>query len=98
MGNAVWLFLALPQWFFSSILMPFGAGALTIIPALGVVCFGIAATLGVRLRAKKLWISAFLVYRLREVWLPAILLAAFSMSYASWAWFVAQMAFTDMWL
>lgn len=37
MGNAIWLFFALPEWYFSTILQPFSAGPLTVIPALGIV-------------------------------------------------------------
>jgi hypothetical protein len=37
MGDAVWLFFALPNWYFSTIVTPFGAGTLTAIPTLGIV-------------------------------------------------------------
>ncbi len=59
MGNAFWLFFALPKWFFSSILAPFSAGALTLIPVAGIVCLIIGIVLAVRLRAKSLWVFAF---------------------------------------
>ena len=139
MGNAIWLFTALPKWFLSSVLSPFSAGALTLIPAIGTVCLAIGIVLAVRLRAKALWsfvvpalisqafvavagffrgafdsstaepilgtflaiqlvLSLYLVYRQRKTWLPATLLAAFSISYAFHAWFIATMAFTDNWL
>lgn len=43
MGSAIWLFFALPEWYFSTILAPFGAGVLTAIPAVGIVAlaFGV---------------------------------------------------------
>jgi hypothetical protein len=37
MDNALWLFFALPQWYFQTLLMPFSAGPLTAIPASGIV-------------------------------------------------------------
>jgi hypothetical protein len=46
MGNAVWLFFALPDWYFSSILAPFGAGALSMIPAAGIICLLIGGVWG----------------------------------------------------
>jgi hypothetical protein len=46
-GNAVWLWLALPPWYFHSILAPFAGGSLTMVPALGVVCLGIGTLAGV---------------------------------------------------
>lgn len=60
MGNAVWLFLVLPQWYFKTILAPFSAGPLTAIPALGVVCFAIGIVLGIRARAPSLLFFALL--------------------------------------
>ena len=139
MGNAIWLFTALPKWFLSAVLSPFSAGALTLIPAVGTVCLAIGIALAVRLRAKSLWVfvlpalisqafvavagffrgalvasaaepilvtflvvqlvlSLYLIYPHRKTWLPATLLAAFSISYAWHALFIASMAFTDSWL
>jgi hypothetical protein len=46
MGNSIWLFLAVPPWYFSSILAPFSAGYLTIVPALGTACFGLGVIFG----------------------------------------------------
>jgi hypothetical protein len=46
MNNAAWLTLALPQWYFSAILDPLGAGPLSAIPAFGTVCLGIGVVLG----------------------------------------------------
>jgi hypothetical protein len=37
MGNALWLFFALPDWYFTTILMPFSAGPVTAIPASGII-------------------------------------------------------------
>jgi hypothetical protein len=47
MGNAIWLFRALPDWFFSSILSPFQAGMLTSIPSAGTVCLAIGLALAI---------------------------------------------------
>ena len=58
MGNAFWLFTALPKWFFSSVLSPFGAGALTLIPAIGTVCLVLGVVLAIRLRIGALWTFA----------------------------------------
>jgi hypothetical protein len=46
MGNAIWLFFALPDWYFSSILAPFSAGVLSMIPAAGIVCLLIGGVWG----------------------------------------------------
>ncbi|MGD8977680.1 MAG: hypothetical protein PVG91_08750, partial [Gammaproteobacteria bacterium] len=58
MGNAIWLFTALPKWFVSSMLSPLGAGALTLVPAVGTVCLAIGMVLAVQHRAKALWAFA----------------------------------------
>ncbi len=42
--------------------------------------------------------SAFLVYKARGARIPALLLAVFTLSYASYASFVSWMAFTDSWM
>lgn len=54
MGNALWLSLALPQWYFSSLLMPLGAGALTLVPAIGGGALIVGILLGIRTRARPL--------------------------------------------
>ena len=54
MGNAVWLILALPNWFFSTIIHPFSAGPLTLVPTIGVICFCSGVILGIRNREKSL--------------------------------------------
>lgn len=46
MGNAIWLSLALPEWYFSTVVAPFSAGALSAIPAIGVVCLVIGSIWG----------------------------------------------------
>ena len=59
MGNAIWLFFALPEWYFSTILDPFSAGSLSVIPAVGIVALAIGAAWGVAKR--RLALSVFLV-------------------------------------
>jgi len=60
MGNAAWLFLALPAWYFSTILAPFSAGVLTAIPALGILCLAIGVVLGIVKRKTSLMIFLLL--------------------------------------
>lgn len=56
MGNAAWLTLALPQWYFPAFLAPFAAGGLTLIPAVGVLALLIALGLAaVRRRREVVW-------------------------------------------
>jgi hypothetical protein len=59
MGNAIWLFFALPDWYFSTILAPFSTGVLTVVPAVGIVALAVGAAWGVAKR--RLGLSAFLV-------------------------------------
>ena len=47
MGGAIWLSRALPDWFFSSILSPFQAGALSSIPSAGTICLTIGLVLAI---------------------------------------------------
>jgi hypothetical protein len=47
MANAVWLFLALPDWYFTALLSPFSAGILTAIPSAGALCLLIGVIWGV---------------------------------------------------
>jgi hypothetical protein len=61
MENAVWLFWAVPAWYFSTLLMPFGAGALSAIPASGVVCLVIGAIWGIKNQKTHLLIFFLLV-------------------------------------
>jgi len=60
MGNAVWLFLATPAWYFSTVLAPFSAGPLTAIPALGVLSLALGVTLGALKRERGLLVFALL--------------------------------------
>jgi hypothetical protein len=47
MANAVWLFLAVPKWYASTIVSPFSAGVLTMVPALGILSLAIGVVLGI---------------------------------------------------
>ncbi|MDJ0760799.1 MAG: hypothetical protein QNJ19_15495 [Woeseiaceae bacterium] len=139
MGDAVWLFLGLPKWFFWNLLDPVSAGPLSLIPFVGIVCLVVGTTLGAQKRARFLWRfglpvlasqalvavagylrgaldtlqsqivavcfmlvilgwSLFLVYKAKGARIPALLLAAFSLSYAAYASFVSAMSLTDNWL
>jgi len=55
MGDAIWLTMALPTWFFQTIRQPFGAGLLTMIPAAGIVCLVIGVLIGAIRRQPKLF-------------------------------------------
>ncbi|MCS6627497.1 hypothetical protein N0B44_31795 [Roseibacterium beibuensis] len=56
MGNAAWLTLALPQWYFPAFLSPFAAGGLTIIPAVGTLALLIAlGSAVIRRRREIVW-------------------------------------------
>ena len=59
MGNAVWLTLAIPKWFFSTLLAPFAGGPLTLLPSAGSVCLGIGVFEAVRHRQWRLSLIAF---------------------------------------
>jgi hypothetical protein len=61
MGNAVWLFCAVPTWYFSTLLMPFGAGMLSAIPASGAVCLVIGAVWGIIERKANLLVFLLLI-------------------------------------
>lgn len=52
MNNAIWLLLATPGWYFSTILAPLSAGLFTAIPALGVLCLLAGVVLSVIRRRK----------------------------------------------
>ena len=59
MGNAIWLFVALPLWFFSTLSNPFVAGVLSAIPFAGIVCLAVGAVIGVAKRQRQLlWFFA----------------------------------------
>jgi hypothetical protein len=56
MGNAIWLFTALPSWYLGAALAPFSAGALTLIPAVGLLSLIIGVILGaVQRRRQLMW-------------------------------------------
>jgi len=61
MGNAIWLFLAVPTWYFAAILTPFSEGELSAIPAFGVLCFIIGVVLGFSRRRKDLLVFLVLI-------------------------------------
>ncbi len=54
MNSAIWLILALPEWYFSASSDPLGAGLLTIIPATGVVFLLIGVVQGFVTRERRL--------------------------------------------
>jgi len=54
MDNALGLVFALPKWFFSTITQPFSTEFLSLVPAIGVICFGSGVILGIRNRDKRL--------------------------------------------
>jgi len=60
MDNAVWLFLAVPAWYSSAIISPFGAGPLTEIPALGIASLAVGIVLGILSRKTSLLIFLLL--------------------------------------
>lgn len=60
MGSAIWLFLALPGWYFSTILAPFSAEILTAVPAIGIVSLAIGAVWGLIKRRRGLLIFLLL--------------------------------------
>jgi hypothetical protein len=55
LGVAIWLFLALFQWYFAAVFMPFSEGVLTAVPAFGAMCLVIGIALGIKARARALW-------------------------------------------
>lgn len=61
MGNALWLFFAVPDWYFSSFANPLSAGPLSLIPALGTFCLLVGITIGVVQRRSRLllWLIPF---------------------------------------
>jgi len=52
MNDAIWLLLAVPEWYAESIADPLGAGPLTLIPACGLVCLAAGIVLAVRQRSR----------------------------------------------
>jgi hypothetical protein len=58
-GNAVWLFLSLPTWFFSTVGNPLGADILSAIPFAGTVCLALGVGIGICKRQPQLlWFLA----------------------------------------
>ena len=56
MGDAIWLFLALPTWYFSIVTAPFAASYLTAVPASGILSLFAGAGLALaRREAGVLW-------------------------------------------
>lgn len=56
MGNAFWLFLTVPIWYFSTTTSPFNAGPLSAIPALGILSLVIGIVTGAVKRETRLLI------------------------------------------
>jgi hypothetical protein len=56
MGNAIWLFFALPTWYFSTVLGPFAGGPLTAIPAFGALCLVIGVVVAYLTRQSSVWV------------------------------------------
>lgn len=56
MGNALWLLLALPAWYFGAASQLAGAGMLSLIPATGTLCLIIGLVLMIK---QKAWGSAW---------------------------------------
>lgn len=140
MGNALWLFLALPGWYFGNALPPWSHLILTGIPASGVAAlvFGMLISLWGKWNSNLLWvvvsvavsqvyvatagffrgqlvenstdwpffcflfiqlaIIAVLLWRSWGNRIAAASLSWFSITYALFAGFISQMAFTDTWL
>jgi|CXWL01.1.fsa_nt_gi hypothetical protein len=59
MGNAVWLLLVTPEWYFETLFDPLSAGALTLIPAIGTLCLIVGFVAGIR--AKRYVLLAFIL-------------------------------------
>ena len=60
MGNASWLFFAVPSWYWSTIFAPVGAGPLSAIPAIGGLSLAIGVVVGLAKRATSLWLFLLL--------------------------------------
>src|SRR5258708_3346028 len=54
MKNALWLFQALPNWYFSAVVHPLSAGPLSAVPALGTVLLAVGLVLGLNGREPRL--------------------------------------------
>ena len=139
MGNALWLFQALPEWYFSAAAHPLSAGLLSAVPALGTVLFAVGLALGFIAREPRLLfflipfalsqffvatagvlrgqlpgtstmlpqllfiavqivLVTYLIYCVAGARRAAVALAAFSLTYAFFASFIAAMSFSNVWL
>jgi len=137
MENALWLFQALPKWYFSTVMHPLSADALSAVPALGTVSLADGLTLGLIGREPRLFLFlipfafsqffmavagvlrgelpgasstlpqlffivvqivlvAYLIYYVAGARGAAVVLAAFSLTYALFASFVAAMSFGNV--
>jgi hypothetical protein len=56
MNNAFWLILALPEWYFATLLAPLSASYLSLVPAVGVVSFVVGTGIGIYRRNRGLWL------------------------------------------
>jgi hypothetical protein len=59
-GNAIWLFLAVPAWYCSIIVSSLSAGLLSAIPALGILSLAIGIVVGIAKRERGLLIFLLL--------------------------------------
>ncbi|WP_333570998.1 hypothetical protein [Sphingomonas sp.] len=59
MGDAIWLFTALPTWYLGAAMMPFSGGVLTLVPAIGLFAFAVGIVLCAIMRRRALlWFLA----------------------------------------
>lgn len=61
MGNALWLFLSVPVWYFGAIVSPLSAGPLSAIPALGALFLAIGIVAGAAKREMRLLVFVLLL-------------------------------------
>jgi hypothetical protein len=54
MNNAVWLILALPEWYFSALMVPFSLGMLSLAPSIGALALAVGVILGFVKRTRRL--------------------------------------------
>jgi hypothetical protein len=60
MGNALWLFWAVPSWYFATIVSPFSTGVLSAIPSLGILSLAIGIVVGFARRETRLLVFLLL--------------------------------------
>ena len=97
MGNAIWLFLALPKWYFGSLLPPFGDPILTAIPASGGFALIVGALLSLfgERNLNLLWIVASVLVSQLYVAIAGFLrgqMPADSVSWPFWCFISVQLA------